>query len=221
MSEYALFSAGRNRFVISSTEHEKLKFLQLLVMDYELLYLVDLSGISNYRPGLFDDGRCFKTTLANAGSRIEIDMYISDPSYRIIPVRQEPSDNDIEFKEKLLFLLSFIGEISNISDQLLCQNQKQFENHRRGLEVFKKFLAMTMPEDRSIQDFIDREIANKDVTGSVKERLQGEIFKRLKEMDYNLSLSEFKQLFSTELDTIPMISNHFKEAVVEIKKVLA
>lgn len=221
MNDYALLSTKRDRFMIVSDDHETLKFLQLLIMDYELLYLVSLSGISNYRSGLLNDGRYFKTTLANVGSKIEIDMYISDPSYRVIPSKQIPTEEDVELREKLSFLTGFIQKITVISDQLLEKNQRQFRSHKEGLEVFKKFLRMTLPNDQAIQNFIDREISNKEITDSVKERLLGEIFSRLKEMDYDLPLARFKETFSEMLDTIPMVSGHFRDAVPEIKKVLA
>ena len=64
-NEYALFNSYRNRFIMVDDDYENLKHIQLITMNYELLYLVDLNGIINYRPNLLSNDRCMNVTIAN------------------------------------------------------------------------------------------------------------------------------------------------------------
>lgn len=219
--EYALFSSARNRIILVDSDHENLKYVQLLTMNHELMYLMDLNGIVNYRSGLLNNERCTSVTVANGEKlRIEIDMYFTNPSYRLVPARTEASPNDLEFQQKMIFLLDFVKKIRNDGDRILHRDLRQVEVLKKGLRIFKKFLAMTLPKDKEIQKFIDREIANKDIPKEILQEFQIEVFRILRELDYSLALDAIKSSISDELDRIPISAYYFNESIYEAKKVL-
>lgn len=220
-NEYALFNSYRNRFIIVDDDYENLKNIQLITMNYELLYLVDLNGIINYRPNLLSNDRCMNVTIANGEKlRIEIDMYFTNPSYRLIPAKKPASQDDEDYQKKIFFLSNFLKETRNKGYHILQRDLKQVDHLKRGLRGFKKFMSMTVPEDLKVQEFIDREIANKDIPKQILEEFQGILVRLLFDQDYSQSLDDIKGSLREKIRAVPVSAYYFTESISESLKLL-
>ena len=220
-NEYALFNSYRNRFIMVDDDYENLKHIQLITMNYELLYLVDLNGIINYRPNLLSNDRCMNVTIANGDKlRIEIDMYFTNPSYRLIPSKKPVSQDDLAYQKKIFFLSEFLKETRNKGHHILERDLRQVDHLKRGLRSFKKFMSMTVPGDLRVQEFIDREIVNKDIPKQILEEFQSILFRLLFDQDYSQELCDIKKSLGEKIKAIPVSAYYFSESISQSLKLL-
>lgn len=218
IEEYGLFSSQRNRFIVVSANYRTLKFAQLLIMKHELLYLLDFTGIYGYRKGVVNNDRCMKISIANGEKmRIEIDVNFTNPGYKLVPAPEEKHDDQI-FREKVIFLCDLIDFVDDNNKKLIANGIKQVEILKRGLDGFKDFLSMVLPEDKKVQHLIDREIANKDVPAEILSEFQSILFRILYSIDWGESLDDIKIEIAKKLDEVPLRAYFFLTAINAIKE---
>jgi hypothetical protein len=219
--EYGLFSPRRNRFMLISDDHSRLKNIQMLLMQQELLYLVDLGGISNYRRGLFNNSRCMLAGIAN-GDRMwsEIDMYVTNPAY-VIQKARPIEDQDRELQEKLLMLESLLICLEKSNQSLIDKESRQYQVIKKSLSEFKKFLSLMIPDDTEVQTLLDREIENKYTPVKSLDEIKKEVFNILFRMDYQKPINEIKKELTKKLSSIPTKYHYFPMVINELRKNLS
>ena len=212
--DFGLFSSQKNRFILVSKDYEVLKQIQLLTMNHELLYMVNLSGISNYLTNLLTIDNCLSVGVATGEKmRIEVDMYVTNPSYRLIINTAPVGDEERGLQKNLLFLFNVISLLQNIKNQSLSKELSQVEFLERGLRSFKKFMSIVMPKDQQIKSIIDKEIKNKYRVLDIFDSFSTEVFEILLKIDYNKSTEEIKQNLLDQVQSMPMKCYFFRKSI--------
>jgi len=220
--DFGLFSSQKNRFILVSKDYEVLKQIQFLTMNHELLYMVNLSGISNYRTNLLTTGNCLTIGIATGEKmRIEVDMYVTNPSYRLIVNTVPVNDKDLCSQKTLLFLSDVILLLEKIKNQTVSKELSQVEFLEKGLRSFKKFVSTLMPKDQQIRSIIEKEIKNKYRVLDIFDSFSAEIFEILLKIDYSKPTNEIKQDLVTQAQLIPMKSYFFRESIDKFCKEIA
>ena len=220
--DFGLFSSQKNRFILVSKDYEVLKQIQFLTMNHELLYMVNLSGISNYRTNLLTTGNCLTIGIATGEKmRIEVDMYVTNPSYRLIVNTVPVNDKDLCSQKNLLFLSDVILLLEKIKNQTVGKELSQVEFLERGLRSFKKFMSIVMPKDQQIKSIIEKEIKNKYRVLDIFDSFSTEVFEILLKIDYNKPTNEIKQDLVTQARLIPIKSYFFRESIDKFCKEIA
>jgi len=212
--DFGLFSSQKNRFILVSKDYEVLKQIQFLTMNHELLYMVNLSGISNYLTNLLTIDNCLSVGVATGEKmRIEVDMYVTNPSYRLIINTAPVGDEERGLQKNLLFLFNVISLLQNIKNQSLSKELSQVEFLERGLRSFKKFMSIVMPKDQQIKSIIDKEIKNKYRVLDIFDSFSTEVFEILLKIDYNKSTEEIKQNLLDQVQSMPMKCYFFRKSI--------
>jgi hypothetical protein len=217
--DFGLFSSQKNRFLLVGKNYDVLKQIQFLTMNHELLYMVNLSGISNYRTNLLTIDNCLTVGISTGEKmRIEVDMYVTNPSYRLIVNNVPVNDEDRELQENLLFLFDVILLLQNIKNQSFNKEISQVQFLERGLKSFKKFTSTVMPKDQQIKSIIDKEIKNKYQVLDIFDSFSTEVFEILLKIDYNKSVKEIKQNLLNRVQSIPMKCYFFRDCINKFSK---
>jgi hypothetical protein len=70
-----------------------------------------------------------------------------------------------------------------------------------------------VPNDVAVQEFVDREIINKDVPKKILEEFQGILFRILSDLDYSRPLNEIKADIEKKIRLIPISAYYFTESI--------
>jgi hypothetical protein len=217
--DFGLFSSQKNRFILVSKNYDVLKQIQFLTMNHELLYMVNLSGISNYRTNLLTINNCLTIGVATGEKmRIEVDMYVTNPSYRLIVNNAPVTEEDRRLQSNLLFLFDIILLLQNIKNESITEELSQVEFLERGLKSFKKFVSTVMPRDQQIKSIIDKEIKNKYRVLDIFDSFSTEVFEILLKIDYNKPTSEIRQNLLDQVQSIPMKCYFFRDSINKFSK---
>ena len=79
---------------------------------------------------------------------------------------------------------------------------------------------MTVPGDLRVQEFIDREIANKDIPKQILEEFQSILFRLLFDQDYSQELCDIKKSLGEKIKAIPVSAYYFSESISQSLKLL-
>lgn len=219
--DFGLFSSQKNRFILVSKNYEVLKQIQFLTMNHELLYMVNLSGIVNYRTNLLTAGNCLTIGIATGEKmRIEVDMYVTNPSYRLIVNKDPVKDEDRQHQRNLLFLFDTIILLQNIKNESISKEHAQVEFLEKGLKSFKKFMSTLIPKDQQIKAIIEKEIKNKYQVLDIFDSFSTEVFEILLKIDYNKPTTEIKKYLYNQVQLIPMKCYFFRESINKFSKEL-
>ena len=219
--DFGLFSSQKNRFLLVGKNYDVLKQIQFLTMNHELLYMVNLNGISNYRTNLLNVNNCLTVGITTGEKmRIEVDMYVTNPSYRLSVNDHAVTDNDKRFQTNLLLVHDAVVLLQDIKNRSISKELAQIEFLEKGLKSFKKFVSLVMPGDQQIKSLIDREIKNKYRVLEVFDSFSTEVFEILLKMDYSKPTAEIKQFLLEQVKSIPMKCYFFRESIDRFSKEL-
>lgn len=204
MEEFALFSSQRNKIMVVSKDHEILKHTQFLTMNTELLYLVSLNGISNYRKNLLTNKNCMTIGIATGEKmRIEVDMYFTNPSYRLITEVAAVTQQDKNYQTNLLFVGEIIKSLKDVKDKVSADTKNQVDILIKGLRGFHRFVELTVPNDPELYKLIEKEISNKKKVLDLFDEFTGEVYNILLKLDYHMPLPEIKKSIADQVAKIP------------------
>lgn len=219
--DFGLFSSQKNRFLLVGKNYDVLKQVQFLTMNHELLYMVNLSGISNYRTNLLTVDNCLAISIATGEKmRIEVDMYVTNPSYRLVVNAHAVTNDDKQSQTNLLLVHDAVVLLRDIKNRSTSKEIAQVEFLEKGLKSFKKFVSLVMPEDQQIKALIDKEIKNKYRVLEVFDSFSTEVFEILLKMDYSKPTVEIKKSLLRQVNSIPMKCYFFRESIDRFSKEL-
>jgi hypothetical protein len=212
--DFGLFSSQKNRFLLVGKNYDVLKQVQFLTMNHELLYMVNLSGISNYRTNLLSVDNCLAIGIATGEKmRIEVDMYVTNPSYRLSANDHAVTHNDRQCQANLLLVHDVVVLLHDIKKRSINKELSQVEFLEKGLKSFKKFASLAMPGDQQIKSLIDKEIKNKYRVLEVFDSFSAEVFEILLKIDYSKPTADIKKSLLRQVNLIPTKCYFFRESI--------
>jgi hypothetical protein len=212
--DFGLFSSQKNRFLLVGKNYDVLKQVQFLTMNHELLYMVNLSGISNYRTNLLTINNCIAVGISTGEKmRIEVDMYVTNPSYRLDANINAVTNEEKQLQNNLILVSDVILLLHAIKHRFISKELSQVEFLERGLKSFKKFVSLVMPDDQQIKSIIDKEIKNKYRVLEIFDSFDTEVFDILLKIDYSKPTAEIKQTLLEKVRSLPMKCYFFRESI--------
>ncbi len=192
---YGLLNVADNRFYLIEEDYSAIKLVQHLLVNQYFFSCVEFSSDLPFsRPEMNDRG-CSKPVTKN--SRPDVKFATAVDNYF---VDRPIGEGDANLLLNLNFLYKSLVRINYVFDSMAKLEQDHHDLQIKGLKEFKKFITMTMPEDRAGLDIADQEIKMYEEVIHRFDYVKSSIIKALMIPDYSVPIKHVKECLARNIN---------------------